>query len=294
MTASKPTPPAVKKSPQLSVNLSVAIVLYESPLELLEMTLHSLRRAVALAQQSGCLDQVAVALVDNFSTDEYRVSAQALADAMPSSPGLSLSFISQADNRGFGAGHNVALAQLTSDQHLILNPDVELAPDALAVGITALAQRDEAVLLCPSATGTAGEPAYLCKRYPSITVLLLRGFAPALVQGWFAGLLDQYEYREMCQAGEPSDVEIASGCFMLLKTSALRTLQGFDERYFLYFEDFDLSLRLREEDMGSLVYWPDMRIVHHGGHAARKGLLHLRYFVASGWRFFARHGWRLV
>lgn len=284
----------MKNSPQLPVNLSVAIVLYDSPLDLLERTLHSLCRAVAAAQQNGCLAEVTVALVDNWSTELYRASAQALADAVPASPGLSLRFMSQADNRGFGAGHNVALAQLTSDQHLILNPDVELAPDALLIGITALSQRDEAALLCPSATGADGEPAYLCKRYPSLTALLLRGFAPARVQAWFAGLLDQYEYREMCQRSEPSDVEIASGCFMLLKTSALRAVQGFDERYFLYFEDFDLSLRLREEGVGSLLYWPDMRIVHHGGHAARKGLMHLRYFVASAWRFFTRHGWRLV
>jgi GT2 family glycosyltransferase len=79
---------------------------------------------------------------------------------------------------------------------------------------------------------------------------------------------------------------------MLAPTPALRAVGGFDERYFLYFEDFDLSLRLGEH--GRLVFEPAMRIVHHGGYAARKGLRHVRYFLRSGIRFFNDHGWRWI
>ncbi|MFT4613550.1 MAG: GT2 family glycosyltransferase [Bacteroidia bacterium] len=285
---------AVTISPPLPINLSVAIVLYESPLDALESTLNSLLRAVSAARECGCLDQVTVFLVDNHSTERYRAAARLMAQGVSGNVGVCVSFIASPDNKGFGSGHNSVMAQLDSDLHLILNPDVELAADALIVGVPALVQRDDAALLCPSATGTSGEPAYLCKRYPSVWLLLLRGFAPAIVQRRFARSLDRYEYREVCALGEPSAVEIASGCFMLVKTASLRAVAGFDEDYFLYFEDFDLSLRLREQGLGSLLFWPDMRIVHHGGHAARKGLLHLQYFLVSGWRFFRRHGWRRV
>ena len=65
---------------------------------------------------------------------------------------------------------------------------------------------------------------------------------------------------------------------------------GFDPRYFLYFEDFDWSVRLAKT--GQLVYLPSFRIVHHGGGAARKGWRHIRWFVQSGTRFYRRHGWR--
>jgi len=65
---------------------------------------------------------------------------------------------------------------------------------------------------------------------------------------------------------------------------------GFADAFFLYFEDFDLSLRAAAA--GRLAYVPSVRIVHHGGHAARKGLRHVFLFVGSAMTFFGRHGWR--
>ena len=85
---------------------------------------------------------------------------------------------------------------------------------------------------------------------------------------------------------------LASGCFMLLRAHSLATVGGFDERYFLYFEDFDLSLRLAQ--LGEVQYLPEMQIIHHGGYAARKGWRHIAMFLRSGIRFFQDHGWRWV
>jgi GT2 family glycosyltransferase len=79
---------------------------------------------------------------------------------------------------------------------------------------------------------------------------------------------------------------------MLMRTGALRAVGGFSEDFFLYFEDFDLSLRLARQ--GRLVFDPVVRIVHHGGYAASKGHLHLKYFIRSGILFFNRHGWRFL
>jgi len=87
-------------------------------------------------------------------------------------------------------------------------------------------------------------------------------------------------------------VEIASGCCMLVRSSALKAVGGFDQDFFLYFEDFDLSLRLQRE--GELLFDPAMQAVHHGGYAASKGLAHIRWFVRSGIRFFRLHGWRWI
>jgi hypothetical protein len=60
----------------------------------------------------------------------------------------------------------------------------------------------------------------------------------------------------------------------------------------MYFEDYDLSMRMGREAV--VAYVPQARIVHHGGEAARKGWRHVGWFVASAWRFFARHGWKLA
>lgn len=273
--------------------LSVSIVLHNSSPTALLDTLSSLDGAAARALSEGLISAVDVLLIDNASAAGYLDSLQ------PQVVGLALGalqvhWLPQRDNRGFGAGHNVALAHSGSDMHLVLNPDVELDLDALCEGVRTLDRRADVALLCPAATRADGAPAYLCKRYPSLLVLLLRGFAPRFLQRPFRRALERYEARDIVAAGEPAEVEIASGCFMLLRTGDLAALGGFDEGYFLYFEDFDLSLRLREQGRGALWYWPKMRIVHHGGDAARKGPDHVRYFIRSARRFFSTHGWRFL
>jgi GT2 family glycosyltransferase len=133
---------------------------------------------------------------------------------------------------------------------------------------------------------------YLCKRYPSLWVLFLRGFAPARLRRRFAPALDHYEMRDVIGDRFVPGVPLASGCFMLARTPLLTRVGGFDPRFFMYFEDYDLSLRVGRESQ--VAYVPRARIVHHGGDASRKGVRHVAWFMRSAWRFFARHGWRFA
>jgi len=87
-------------------------------------------------------------------------------------------------------------------------------------------------------------------------------------------------------------IMLASGCFMLARTAELQSVGGFSDDYFLYFEDFDLSIRL--VSCGRLVFDPAVQIIHHGGYAASKGLQHVKYFIRSGITFFQQHGWRWI
>jgi GT2 family glycosyltransferase len=140
--------------------------------------------------------------------------------------------------------------------------------------------------------GPAGERQYLCKRYPSLWVLFLRGFAPAFVRARFSTAIESYEMRDIPADHPFAPIPLASGCFMLLRTELFERLGGFDPRFFMYFEDYDLSLRIGRE--ASVAYVPGARIVHHGGEASRKGPRHVAWFVRSAWRFFATHGWKLA
>ncbi|MDC0361913.1 glycosyltransferase family 2 protein [Halioglobus sp.] len=274
-----------------SVQLSVSIVLHDSCLSLLHRTLSSLSVAAGQAQDSGLLRGLTVTLVDNASGATYREQLAALVDEWPSD-GLRLQCEWQSTNRGFGRGHNVVIRELDSDYHLVLNPDVELQPDTLQAGLSVLQSHSDIILVSPWAAGSNGEQEFLCKGYPSALALLLRGFAPPAVSRLFRRRLDAYELRDRCSGDAQVEVLIASGCFMLARTAELRAVGGFNEHFFLYFEDFDLSLRLQNK--GRLVFDPAVRIVHHGGYAAAKGWRHLRYFVASGIRFFNHHGWRWI
>jgi GT2 family glycosyltransferase len=169
---------------------------------------------------------------------------------------------------------------------------VELDRDALARGLEVLRGDPRIGLVAPDAYGDDGARQFLCKRYPSVWVLFLRGFAPGMLRRRYARRLADYEMRDVVAAGAVADVPLASGCFMLMRTDLFRRVQGFDPRYFLYFEDYDLSLRVGRE--AAVAFVPGARIVHHGGEAARKGPRHVAWFLRSAWRFFSTHGWKIA
>lgn len=264
--------------------ITASLVVYHSNLTLLEQTLGSLSLA---AHRLGM--PVALTLVDNASDSAYRSQLGALLQGLDGSDLLRTTLLESEQNRGYGGGHNLALRDV-GDYHLVLNPDVDLAPDALVAGVARLAADPGVALLSPLATGSDNSREYLCKRYPSVMVLLLRAFAPTL--GWrlWPQKMADYQMSDVCNERNEIPVSLASGCCMLIRGVALSRVGGFDERYFLYFEDFDLSQRLATR--GQLLYYPGMRIVHHGGYAARKGWRHLGLFMRNGIRFFNQYGWR--
>jgi GT2 family glycosyltransferase len=120
--------------------------------------------------------------------------------------------------------------------------------------------------------------------------LALRGFAPWVLKNRARERLAKYENQLMVRRREKAPVKIISGCFMFCRTQALQKAGGFNPAFFLYFEDFALSLELGK--MGRLEYVPAARIVHYGGEAVRKGFRHISYFFRSAIRFYSLYGWK--
>lgn len=283
---------ALAPLPSGGLTLSVSVVLHHSDAEQLANCLQSLRASSNQAISSGLLESVVVSLVDNSCEERYRAAISSVLEAFDREPGFTVELLSLPENRGFGHAHNRVMGSVDTDLHLVLNPDTELSPAALSEGLIAMVQEEGVALVSPRVVGGSGQQEFLCKRYPSVWLLLLRGFAPGFVRRWFDNRLGRYEMRDVCTQDRRADITIASGCFMLLRVSALRQAGGFDDRYFLYFEDFDLSIRLRR--YGRLLYAPSMQIRHYGGYAASKGLRHVRLFITSAVRFFNQHGWRWI
>src|SRR6185369_15027685 len=163
-------------------------------------------------------------------------------------------------NVGYGRANNLVLDDLRSDVHIVMNPDVELDADAIGAVLSVLREHPEVGLVAPAVFGADGKRQYLCKRYPSLWTLFLRGFAPSLVRRRFQASLDRYEMRDAIGDRFVSGIPLASGCFMAIRTALFRQLGGFDARYFMYFEDYDLSLRLARD--AAIAYAPEARIVH--------------------------------
>ena len=270
--------------------LSATVVTYRPDPALLARAIASLATAVLHARERGELGSARLFVVDN-GPEEARGALREALRAWPAQAGA-LEIVAGHGNVGYGRANNLVLDRLDSDFHLVMNPDVEVDREALAAGLAALREHRDVGLVAPDARGDDGARQYLCKRYPSLWVLFLRGFAPEGMRRRFSRALDRYEMRDVIAERTVQGVPLASGCFMLLRTALFRRLGGFDPRFFLYFEDYDLSLRVGRE--ASVAYVPGARIVHHGGEAARKGWRHVAWFVSSAWRFFARHGWKLA
>jgi len=273
------------------MKLSIAIVTYHSDLPTLRRAIASIVEAVEGAHHQWPSLAVDFYLIDN---DPAAATSQALSLELSllKKQGLqNIERIHRGRNLGYGAGHNACLKKLDSDYHLILNPDVILADDFLWQGLSFLEKEKDVLVVAPYVENEKGEPAYLCKRYPTVLDLWLRGFMPSFIGRHFQARLDHYQMKDVYDAKQVNKhIPIISGCCMLIRTNAFRELNGFDERFFLYFEDFDLSLRIAQK--GRVAYNPALRIQHLGGFSAKKGLWHIQQFARSGRQFFAKHGWR--
>ncbi|MGZ5096027.1 MAG: glycosyltransferase family 2 protein [Burkholderiales bacterium] len=269
----------------------VSIVTFAPDIEVLERTLRSLACALAHASEEHLLGRRVVVLVDN-GPGEHNVGPLlelATRALQPTSPDA-IVLKSGQGNVGYGRGHNLAIAQSDDQYHLILNPDVVLEPDAISEALRFMRTHPDVGFITPAARGPSGETQYLCKRYPSVMDLLLRGFAPRVLRRLFSERLALYEMRDQIGDAIVLDVPIASGSFMFLRREALTAVGGFADAYFMYFEDFDLSVRLGR--ISRIAYVPEVRITHFGGDAARKGWKHIGMFVRSGATFFSRNGWK--
>jgi GT2 family glycosyltransferase len=271
-------------------SLSVSIVFYHSSLEDLRATVESLRDSLASARARGKLDHTALWLVDNGSDDMSLVD-RVVNDAVGDAQWISLEVLRGQGNVGYGGGHDLAIKASRCDYHLVLNPDVTVSRPAIGEAIDYMEGNPSVGLLTPHVVNHEGERQYLCKRYPSVLVLLLRGFAPRRLRRRFEGLLHRYEMHDVPENQIRVGIPIATGCFMFTRSDTLLDLGGFSPKYFMYFEDFDLSLRLGR--IADIAYVPQVHITHSGGGAAKKGWTHRRLFMRSALTFFRDHGWKL-
>jgi GT2 family glycosyltransferase len=272
--------------------LSISIVTFHPNWDVLARTIADLSTAAKYAVRNGALSDVSLTLINNEldAVSDSRLKAL-LRDAWEAD-GFCGELCSGHGNVGYGRGHNLAIVKATTDYYLVLNPDVFLEPDALAQAVGHMRLAPEVGMLTPRIFDEKGNRVAQCYDYPSLFVLFLRGFCPASLRRFFQWRINRYLLLDRDWERIVDDVPIATGAFMFCRTSLLQKLGGFSPRYFLYFEDFDLSLRMRRE--ARITYFPDVRIAHLGGGSARRGWRHIRLFAESGLTFFRSHGWRIL
>jgi N-acetylglucosaminyl-diphospho-decaprenol L-rhamnosyltransferase len=174
--------------------------------------------------------------------------------------------------RGFGANHNAAFRHCRSSHFCVLNPDVRIGENPFSQLVAEL--RDPlAGVVAPLVRNPAGDIEDSARRFPTPWFILRK----------LLGLTGKADYRIEQTTFSPDWV---AGMFMLFRKDVYAELEGFDERYFLYYEDVDLCRRLRKRGYDVRVL-PRVAAVHDARRESRRSVRHLRWHLASMLRFMA-------
>ncbi len=280
-------------------SLSVSIVTYNPDMNLLYMTMNSLAASVNRAFLNKQLYSIDVVLIDNGPGRKFYKRLFELAETTTFESVAKVRIISEHGNIGYGQGHNKGIESSDAEYHLVLNPDVILDTDAISNAMQFMTFNDKTGLLSPKVEGRDGQQQFLIVRYPDILTLMVRGIGSLLgVTGdklklVFKKKIDHYQMKDINWENMVYlEKAMISGCFMFFNKKYLDQIRGFSRKYFLYFEDYDISIRIAQ--ISDIVYEPEMKIIHYGGDAARKGAMHIKLFLKSAITFYAEHGLKWI
>jgi GT2 family glycosyltransferase len=220
-------------------------------------------------------------LIDNSPTDELKqLFGEFLKDDR-------VEYIFNNRNLGFGAAHNVVLRKIVkkSTYHLVLNPDVTFESQVLTSIYNYMENNTDVGLLMPKVLYPNGRIQHICKLIPSPSDLIFRRFLPSLL---FKKQLNTYDLR-FTGYNHLMEVPVLSGCFMFMRTSVLAKAGFFDERFFLYLEDTDLSRRFYM--VAKNIYYPAVEIIHDHERGSYKNLKLLYIHSRSAIQYFNKWGW---
>ena len=250
--------------------ITASIVLFHNKKEDLQKVIESFL---------GHKGNVNLILVDNSSNDEL--------SSLANDPRIN--YIFNNSNLGFGKAHNIALNQafnLNSDYHIFLNPDIYFSPVIISIILQRFENEESIGLISPKILYKNNEVQFLCKLLPTPIDLIIRRFIS--IGNIRQKLINKYEMRFF---GYDKEIEppTVSGCFMFIKTSVIKKVGGFDERFFMYLEDVDLSRRIAQ--VSKVLFYPKVHITHKYEKGSYKQLRLLLYHLSSAIKYFNKWGW---
>lgn len=192
------------------------------------------------------------------------------------------------ENLGYGAGHNIALRQVLKTDgryHLVLNPDVYFEPDVLDKLTAYMDANPDVAQVQPNVVYPNGEMQYTCRLLPSPTNLIFRRFLPK-------SMVEKMNYRYLLQFNDHKhemNIPYHQGSFMFFRLSSFEKVGLFDERFFMYPEDIDITRRMHR--YYRTMFWPEVTIVHAHRAASYKNKKMLKIHIINMIKYFNKWGW---
>lgn len=251
-------------------SISGCIVLYDSDVELVTKVIASFF--------SADLD-LKLYLVDNSPTNKLKLL---VTDSK-------IEYIHNPSNPGFGTAHNIAIRKSIEQggqYHFIINPDVYFEANVIPSMVEYMAQKSDVGMMMPQILNLDGTVQNLPKLLPSPYSVLMRKIKkPKLIYNDF---INKYELRFVDQ-NMIYNTPILSGCFTLLNLDAIKKVGDYDDKFFMYFEDWDLSRRMHQ--YYKTIYFPIVSVYHGYDSGANKNLKLFKVFVNSAIAYFSKWGW---
>ena len=250
-------------------DLAISIVIYKHRFKDIESTLQSV---------FNFQRPYRIYIIDNSPTNNIYQELQQ----------YSVEYIFTNKNIGFAAGHNIAIRRSIEEgvkYHLVLNPDISFDETVLNALLQKMDENSEIGLIMPKILNIDGSVQFLPKLLPTPFNLLIRIFNPLRKIFYKKNneyTLENYFEREI-------NVPIISGCFSLFRVEAFEKVGLYDETFFMYFEDFDLSRRIHSEC--KTVYYPSVSIIHGYDRGATKSFKLFKSFIKSAIIYFNKWGW---
>lgn len=254
--------------------LTASIVIYHSKKSQIEDVLKSVELSKSVTK---------LYIIDNAPTKENRTffehcSLSSIIEYIPH------------ENTGYGSSHNIAMhmsIELGADYHVVLNPDIRFEADVLPRLCEYMNNNSDVVYILPKVIYPNGELQYLCKLLPTPSDLIFRRFLPKTAKTEKKN--DRYVLKESGY-NKIMNPPCLSGCFMFLRNSTLKENDiFFDDRFFMYFEDFDLIRRLHR--VGKTIFYPDVSIIHDHAKESYKSKKMLIVHIKSAIKYFNKYGW---
>lgn len=202
-----------------------------------------------------------------------------------------IKLIKNDQNLGFAKANNQGLKEASGEYILFLNSDTEIKPDTLSKSLAFMRANPRCGIMGPKMVYPDGSPQSSVRRFPTVwPILLMLLKVPKLWPHLKA--IDNYLAVDF-DYSKQQEVDQVMGAFMLMPKSLVGQLKGFDERFFIWFEEVDLCLRVKRAGY-QVIYNPEVEIVHHGGKSfAQQSLItNQRRFFKSALSYFLKNGWQ--
>ena len=255
------------------MKLSASIVLYNTKIDELKRVIDS---------YFAYTEEKQLFLVDNSPTDSLK-------EIVKIYPNNDIYYIFNNENMGYGKAHNIAIKKSIEQglsYHIILNPDIIIKKGSLEKLTEYMEQHPEVGNIMPKIIYPNGELQYLCKLLPSPIDLIFRRFIP--IKKWKDAINERYELHSFGY-DKIKNIPNLSGCFMFLRTEALKKVGLFDENIFMYLEDIDLNRRIHSKY--KTIYYPDTIVIHEHQKESYKNRKLLKAHIQSAIYYFNKYGW---